>query len=177
MTSPENNKLIDIYDFFKPIHSYGGCFYGLSRIHKSIKEYPLTLDADFQRDHVWTLDHQVSFMSYLLSGGKVPSCYANIGPYGTWEVGEVVDGKQRITACIEWRLNNIPAIINGKEIYWDSLSEVSQRICSSQIGLKIEMIRTDRKGALEIYLKLNSGGVLHTPEEIEKVRKLLAQEQ
>tara|TARA_B100001778_G_scaffold330827_1_gene333985 strand:- start:13352 stop:13867 length:516 start_codon:yes stop_codon:yes gene_type:complete len=167
---------IDIEEFYDPIRSYGECFFGLSRLENSINEYPITLDADFQRGHVWTEEHQINFMSYLLSGGAVPPCYANIGPNGTWRVGEMVDGKQRVTACIRWRNGEIPAIINDKEIRWNDLNERAQRMCSSQIGLRIAMLHTDRKGALEVYIKINSGGVVHTKEEIDRVRRLLEQE-
>jgi hypothetical protein len=112
----------------------------------------------------------------MLSGGNVPLCYVNTGPNGTWAVCEMVDGKQRVTACIEWLDGNIPAVIDGVEIKWADLDRVSKTRCSTEIGLRMSMLQTDRKGALKTYIKLNASGVPHSEEEIDRVKTLLSQE-
>lgn len=141
-------------------------------------EEPWNLDPDYQRDHVWTDEQAGRFVGHLISGGAVPPVIINRDP--TYEKpDEVVDGKQRLTACYRWMKGEIPAILHdNREIRFSDLDEESQRYLTSMTGpvIRINYGHWSREEVLDIYLKLNSGGTVHTPEEIERVRGLLAAE-
>jgi hypothetical protein len=145
----------------------------------------VNLDPDFQRGYVWTEAQQASYVEYILRGGCIGrdllfncpgwnSCLTNIGPY------ELVDGKQRLEAVRKFMRNDLFVFCDG-----------------TVLGNKTPLSRTDfaghfrfyhsfrwnvndlptRSDVLKWYLDLNSGGTVHTKEDLEKVRALLKKEQ
>jgi hypothetical protein len=174
MATPGTISLETIYD---RMTTYGSPHFGLLRIGAAIKEWPINLDPDFQRGHVWTQANQSAFIGFLLEGGHIPNCVVNSGPLGNWPVGEMVDGKQRATACMAWGAGEIPAmLVNGREIWVDDLDPRSQRKCRIDIGLTFSDVHLSRHDALRLYLKLNSCGVAHTAAELDRVRAMLEKE-
>lgn len=84
------------------------------------------------------------------------------------EEGEFVcvDGLQRLSAIIAFLNNEIPA--------FDILYKDFEGNTSVSISVRINDLKT-RKEVLQWYIDLNTGGTIHTEEEIEKVKKLLEQ--
>ena len=86
------------------------------------------------------------------------------GPY------ELVDGLQRVTAVLRFVRNEIPAFGSLHCDFDDNLTMTGPaftwRVCNLPT----------RKEVLNLYLLLNAGGVVHSAEEIARVRKLLEQE-
>ena len=133
---------------------------------------PLELDPDFQRGHVWNEAQQIAYVEFLLRGGKSSrDIYFNCSSWGMNYNTPIVlvDGKQRLEACRRFMNNQIPAFGTLYKDYEDSIGMT--------IGLKFHVndLKT-RKEVLQWYIDLNAGGVVHTTEEITKVRKLLEQE-
>lgn len=128
------------------------------------------IDPDFQRGHVWTEDKQIAYVEFCLRGGtSANSIYWNcVGWMDSFEGPFVlVDGKQRLTAVQRFLNNEIKAFDCLYKDYEDSLP--------SNVGFKMHVnnLKT-RKQVLNWYLEMNSGGVVHTQEELDKVRELLA---
>lgn len=132
---------------------------------------PLDIDPDFQRDHVWTEEQQIAYVEFKLRGGQgsdtillnCPGWMNDFkGPF------QLVDGKQRLQAVLDFLHNKIPAF--GKYYH-----EYEGRI-PSHIGFvfAVNDLKT-RKDVLNWYLEINTGGTPHTEEEIEKVKNLLNQ--
>lgn len=142
--------------------------------HLAKQDPQVVLEPDYQRGHVWTPAQQSAFVEYALMGGEnsmvittnCPGWMADFrGPY------ELVDGLQRVTAVLRFLRNEIPAFgalrsgyagrltLNGPNFRW--------RVCA--LPTRAEVLR--------LYLLLNAGGVVHSAEEIERVRGLLEQEQ
>ena len=135
---------------------------------------PLILEPDYQRGHVWTPEQQTAFVEYGLMGGEssmvitlnCPGWMNDFrGPY------ELVDGLQRVTAVQRFMRNEIPAFGSLRKEYTDKLGSFS----GPSFLWKVLSLPT-RKEVLNLYLLLNSGGVVHSKEEIDRVRKLLEKE-
>jgi len=154
------------------------CTYDLKRAVRQIEEWEkkegLQLNPDFQRGHVWTEDQQIKFVEYILRGGRTAKVIYFNNP--GWQSGDFdknnfvcVDGLQRITALRKFINNEIKAF--G---YYFKEFEGNVRVMQG-IRFNINTLRT-RKEVLRWYIEFNSGGTVHTEKEIERVRKLLEQE-
>lgn len=136
-------------------------------------ETPLMLDPDFQRAHVWDETKQSRFVEYVLRGGQSSrDIYWNCS---SWQKAYntpiyLVDGKQRLEAVRKFLRNELRAFGSLYKEYTDKLNWVG-----TDFVFHINTLAT-RAEMLQWYIDLNAGGVAHTDEEIDKVRKLLEQE-
>lgn len=131
----------------------------------------LQLNPDFQRGHVWTEAQQIAYVEYFLRGGTSGrEIYLNL-PGLNWGEAEFVcvDGLQRITACLRFMENEIPAF---GTLYKDYEGRISQQM---NLSLWINTLET-RQEVLTWYLELNSSGTAHTEAELDKVRGMIARE-
>jgi hypothetical protein len=141
------------------------------------KEFNLQLDPDFQRPHVWTLKKQERYIEFILRGGKSSrDIYFNQPYWMRWKRDDdlknplvLVDGKQRLNAAKLFLNNKIKAFGCYYKEFEDSLHPTVDFI------FHVNSLPT-RKEVLQWYLDLNSGGVVHTEEELNHVRKLLSKE-
>ena len=136
-----------------------------------VEDMGLQLDPDFQRAHVWTREQQIAYVEYFLRGGKSGrDLYFNHPQWmGGWE-GEfvLVDGKQRIEAFRAFFNNEFP--IFGGTYYREFTDKI--RMVSHTFIIHVNDLKT-RAEVLTWYLEMNTGGTVHTSEEIEKVQLLL----
>lgn len=133
------------------------------------------LDPDFQRGHVWTEDKQIAYVEYRLREGmSARDLYWNHKSWGREYDREhklvLVDGKQRLEAVRLFMNNKIPAFGALLDEYTDKL-----RVVTVDFIMCVNDLKT-RAEVLQWYLDLNSGGVIHTNDELDKVRELLSQE-
>lgn len=139
---------------------------------KGYEEDGLQYDPDFQRGHVWTEQQQIAFIEFLLRGGNTGRIiyFNHPGWMGNWK-GDfvVVDGLQRLTACKKFLNNEIPAFGHYYNEYEDRIPSDADLI------FNVNNLKT-RKEVLQWYIEFNSGGTIHTEEEINKVKKLLEDE-
>jgi hypothetical protein len=131
------------------------------------------LEPDFQRGHVWTNDQRSAFVEYGLMGGESSMVITLNHPnyMGSWK-GEfvLIDGLQRITAVRMFTRGEVKAFGLYIHEFEDKMRNMAQRFT-----LRILCLKT-RKDVLRQYLLMNSGGVVHSREEIERVKALLAKE-
>jgi hypothetical protein len=138
------------------------------------KDLNIDLDPDFQRSHVWSEEKQISYVEFILRGGKSSrtiywNCPGWMGDFNGPLL--LVDGKQRLQAVKSFFDNKIPVFGSFYNEYEDRLNAVN----SPCFLFNVNCLKT-RKEVLQWYLDLNSGGVVHTQEEIDKVKALLEQE-
>ena len=136
-------------------------------------KYNLELMPDFQRGHVWTEDKQVAFVEHFLKGGRGPEIIRfNCHGWMRNTTGNsmvLVDGLQRLTALLRFMNNEIPAFGTFYHDFTDRLP----------VKLSVKFIVNDlptRADVLQWYINLNSGGVVHSQEEIDRVQDLLKME-
>ena len=172
------NSQPHIRDINKPLHSSAAVFYGITALDRAVELYAINIDVDFQRGHVWTQRQQELFVGHVLEGGEAPPLILNEGPRGEFcKICDLIDGKQRLTACRRWAKGEIDAeLYDGTRISALHMDEIDRRICSTTIGLRFATVHLTRQESLELYLKLNRGGSIHTDQEIEHVRQLLEKE-
>ena len=149
--------------------------YFVREINRMVKEEGLQLNPDFQRGHVWTEEQQIKYIEFLLRGGKTarviylnnPNWMRYIDrPYKDFVC---VDGLQRYTAIKRFIRNEIKAF----EYYYNEFEDNLRM--KHDMKININDLPT-RKDVLEWYIQFNSGGTIHTEEEIERVKKLLEAE-
>jgi len=140
--------------------------------------FTVEIEPDFQRSHVWTEEQQIRFMEFLVrnpNDSKAKSLFFNCR---NWRIdyeeenGNViylVDGLQRLTAIKRFLNNEIP-------IYGYYYKEFDSNLFIRRIYLDIYFNTLNRKEMLQWYIDLNSGGTVHTADEINKVQNLLEKE-
>lgn len=81
----------------------------------------------------------------------------------------IVDGLQRITACMDFMAGELRA--------FGCLCDEFAGPLPSMAGLRFNVnnLKT-RREVLQWYLDINAGGIIHSEAELDRVRLLLAQE-
>jgi hypothetical protein len=140
-------------------------------VEKQIDDLKLDLNPDFQRGYVWSDIQKTNYVEYALRGGiSGHDLYFNCagwmhdfrGPF------VLVDGKQRLSAVLGF-LNNQVTVFGG-HLYKD----FEDKLGSLEPGFNVNINDlSTRKEVLQWYIDLNSGGTVHTDEELKKVRKLI----
>jgi len=139
------------------------------------ENYGLELDPDFQRAHVWTEAQQRAYVEFVLRGG-IGSQELRFNCPG-WMRGNVdgpivlVDGKQRLEAVRRFMRDDL--LIFGGNKRSDFTDRMDMLV--ARFSVRINDLET-RAQVLQWYLDINTGGVVHTDEEIKKVRRLLIEE-
>lgn len=132
----------------------------------------LQMEPDFQRGHVWTDKQSSRYMEFLLRGGQSNRIiYFNFPGWMNSYEGDfvLVDGLQRLTACLRFLKNELPA-------FGLLFNEFEGRFpMTLTLRFNVNTLKT-RAEVLQWYLDMNSGGVVHTTAELDKVRALLAAE-
>jgi hypothetical protein len=150
----------------------------LEEHYRSAVEEKLDIDPDFQRGYVWTPEQKVRYVEFILRGGRTGrDLYTNnpswqkIGrPAAGYNDYVLVDGKQRLQAVLGFLHNEI-AVFGGhyRRDFTDKL-----RITGPSFRWHVNNLKT-RAEVLQWYLDLNTGGTVHSDDEIEKVKHLLAE--
>lgn len=144
----------------------------LYHVDRLTAQYGLVMNPDFQRGHVWEEWRQIAFVEHMLRGGVgSDEIRFNHTEWMRSFEGEfvLVDGLQRLTACLKFLRNKIPAF---GYLYYKYSDNLPVRL---SLTFRINDLRT-RAEVLQWYLELNSGGIAHTQEELNRVRDLLNNE-
>jgi hypothetical protein len=137
------------------------------------RECGLNLDPDFQRAHVWDDEKRIRYVEYVLRGGASGyDIYTNCPDWnaGGQEDFVLVDGKQRLEAACKFLRNELPIFGHLFRQYTDRMGFTSARF-----RWHVNDLAT-RQEVLRWYLDLNTGGVVHSSEELDRVRVLLETE-
>jgi len=141
-------------------------------VNNWVNDLGLKLNPDFQRGHVWSEEQQISYMEFLLRGGKSARViYFNHPGWQRGYKGEFVcvDGLQRLTACLKF-------INNELKVFGLYLSEFEDKLpLDIDLLFNVNNLKT-RKEVLQWYIEFNTGGTVHTEEEINRVKELLEKE-
>jgi hypothetical protein len=142
----------------------------------------LELNPDFQRGHVWSQDKQVSYLENLFRGVAPRNIRFNCAGWypgeqkpGDLNPGDIVcmDGLQRLTAARDFLAGKI-TIFGGqtREDLAGTSFDVSRFGAGWNLSVEMFQIAT-RADLLQFYLDINTGGVVHSEEELSRVKGLL----
>lgn len=136
----------------------------------------LDLDPDFQRAHVWTAKQKSRYIEFVLKGGTgsrhIYWNSVNFNQTHKIEPFQLVDGKQRLTAVREFLANKVKAFGHLYKNFDRSCFRIGHAdfvMCVNNLPTRCEVLRW--------YLDINAGGVVHTEEELDKVRALLLEQE
>jgi len=138
-----------------------------------IEREKVDMNPDFQREYVWSQKQKEQYVEWILrNGNSGRDVYFNHpGWFRNWEGDMViVDGKQRIEAVLGFLRNEVKAYGYYKNEYTDKY-----RIMHCNFSVHVADLKT-RKEVLQWYLDMNTGGTVHTEQEIKKVKALLRKE-
>lgn len=162
---------------FKDIPQFPKAYYSITSDWKYLEETldswdreetPLILNPDFQRGCVWNKAQKASYVEYIVKGGSTGrdiyfNCSSWQGAYNTPIY--CVDGLQRLTAAREFMKNEFP--IFGNHFYEDFEDKIRVSFVFNVLNIR------SKRELLKIYLDFNSGGTIHSKEELEKVKKMI----
>lgn len=146
------------------------------------RDYKLDLDPDFQRGHVWNDKQRIAFVEFMLRGGTSGrNIYFNCPIFGNLRKKSLdmdpyymplVDGKQRLEAVRKFLHDEIPAFGHLFSEYQDK--KYALGLGGPSFKLHVNDLQT-RRELLVWYVEMN-GGTIHAPEELDRVRALIAAE-
>lgn len=148
----------------------------LGHFKEFLEGFEININPPYQRNHVWTSEQQEAFMGALLQDdSRIPPIYVNQRD-DEKKTCDVVDGKQRITAILAWLNDEILAFCpSGHTVrYSDFLKTTTdKRILGIRVTLHWRFLQLSEVDAMRFYVALNSGGTIHTENEIARVKRLI----
>lgn len=165
---PQSNYQIDIelYDIrsqFEKYNEYDGFEY----------------NPDFQRGYVWTVSQQIAFIEGMLRGtvGNSQMIITLNCPFHANELDPnqdisgycIIDGLQRVTAILDF--------IDGKFKVFNKYSAKDldgSKFSLRRKNIKVQIFGFTRKvDLLKYYIDINSGGTVHSDDEINRVKDMI----
>ena len=140
---------------------------------RTLDEYSTDVDPDFQRGHVWTRAQQSAYIEFRLSGGMTGrEIHLNYEtPLTPEQKTMLVDGKQRVTAVLDFLADKIP--VWG--LFRSEITDFPRMDPEVSFIFHVNDLKT-RADVLQWYIEMNTGGMVHSAEEIARVRGLLNEE-
>lgn len=164
----------------------GGYHIGLKNIEdqfakQSESGIQVELNPAFQRGHVWTTQQQIAFIEALLAC-KLPEhtktilfnvVYTDEKDADSEVRGKMlcIDGLQRLTACLDFMAGKFK-VFDGQLAYQDFIEACFPLGSAYMLRFDIYNI-TSYKELLKFYIDLNSGGTVHSADEIERVKNMI----
>ncbi len=151
---------MNLRDIFKPVRFATEIDVALKYFAEAIARDEVDFNPSYQRGHRWTQTQKQEFLGHLLTGGEIlPLIIQRVPDSGK---GEMLDGKQRATAILEWLDNKVGAAVGGALLFRRDVDTSSLNLVSMRVRY-INLPWEERKA---FYVKFNSGGAPHTPEEL-----------
>lgn len=149
---------------------------GLKHLEETLQgyrdDYSLEVNPDFQRGHVWSKEQQTGYVEFFIRGGVTArTIYFNCPNFNSLTPGKMVcvDGLQRLTALRKF-LNNDLKVFGHYLNYFEDKDIFLRK--SFKLKFNINNLKT-KKEVLKWYLDLNTGGVVHSDQEITRVKDML----
>lgn len=144
-----------------------------SLIHRYY-HFGVDMDPEYQRGYVWTMEDKLFLIDSIFANIDIGKFVFVRVPDEKWHETnisyEVLDGKQRLNAIIEYYENRYP--YKGK--YYNDLSAKDRRTFMEKSIASAELTNADQKTVYKCFLMLNRGGRQMDKEHLDKVAALLA---
>lgn len=139
---------------------------------KDIKDdIGLDFDPPYQRGYVWNEDQKIAYVEYCLRGGfSGKDIFWNSARWqggGMPGVMEIVDGKQRVSAVLDFLDNKFKAFGSHYSEFTDS-----PRLMEGRFKFHINNLETPLE-VVKWYLGMNQGGSIHTEKDLAPAYEFL----
>jgi hypothetical protein len=137
--------------------------------------FGLEMDADYQRGNVWTLEDNCTLIHSIFNNidiGKFVFVKLEWNEHPLNYSYEVLDGKQRITAILEFYENKFA--YNG--LFFNQLSRQEQCHLTEYHVNIAEISHLSREQKIRFFLILNTSGKVMDKEHLKKVESMLEEE-
>lgn len=157
--------------------------WSISEIYQKIKDKKLILDPDYQRRVIWNNDKKTAFIESLYMEIMIPPIYVvEIPGEDILEEAkyEVVDGKQRLTAIIDYITGSLRLVERNLEYYADiyggkTFSEIREidtekttQMLSSILDIYVITANSPEFTKYDIFARLNRGAEKLKVNEIRR---------
>lgn len=157
--------------------------WSISEIYQKIKDKKLILDPDYQRNAIWNIEKQTAFIESIYMEIMIPPIYVvEIPGEDILEETkyEVVDGKQRLTAIIEFIRGSYRLSERSLEYYSDiygtkSFAEIraeypekTSQMLSSILDIYVITANSPEFTKYDIFARLNRGAEKLKVNEIRR---------
>lgn len=159
------------------LHNRGGLFlnYSQRQVRSILTNYyyfGIEMNPDYQRDLVWSQEDKFNLIASVFAGvdiGKFLFVHLEWGDREDHKSYEVIDGKQRITALVEFYENRFS--YKGK--YYKDLHPHDKHWFTDYSISYAEVKGITQRQKYEYFLKVNTSGHVVSQEHLNKVKRLL----
>lgn len=159
--------------------------WSITEIYQKIKSEDLILDPDYQRNEVWHISKQISFIESLFMEIMIPPIYVVEVPSGDVlerKKYEVVDGKQRLSTINRFVKNELKLdrkyleyygdLYHGKSFndLYEHYSEKVNQVLSSILDIYVITSNSPAETKYDIFARLNKGA---EPLKVNEIRKAI----
>lgn len=152
------------------------------------REVGFDLLPAYQRGRVWTREQQVAYIEHIALGGEtareVTAVHVGKSVHDYVDNGDgtislsgysMLDGVQRVSAILAFVRDEFPVLtrIRPEGYLWSQFSPGLRRSISLGVRWRVVTVPT-AADVLKLYLRFNAAGTPHTPEELDRVRAMLA---
>lgn len=141
-----------------------------SLIH-SYYSFGIDMNPEYQRDYVWTQDDKIRLLDSIFNKIDIGKFALNHVGYDMEHSYEIVDGKQRLSALIEFYENRFP--YHG--VYFNDLNGIDKYTFLNHDIAVAEIRDADREAILKYFIRLNTAGKIMSEKDIMNVQRLLAE--
>jgi hypothetical protein len=126
-------------------------------------------DPEYQRDYVWELDDKVALIDSMFNNVDIGKFVFIHKGYGEEYLYEILDGKQRIRAILDYYENRFAY----KGLYFNDLSSREQDHLEGYNISIAEVKNISKEQILRYFVTLNKHGKAMDKAQIEKVEKMI----
>lgn len=135
--------------------------------------FGVDMDPEYQRGYVWDMNDKLYLIDSIFSNIDIGKfVFVHVTDEKWHETGisyEILDGKQRLNAIIEYYENRYP--FNGK--YYNDLSLMDRLTFNNKSVAVADFVSPNQETVYKCFLMLNRGGRQMDKTHLEKVEKLL----
>lgn len=155
---------MDLLSIYQPPRWLGEITSDLGDLKHALAHDETDLSPPYQRKSCWTVEQQERFMGHMLTGGEImPIVIQRVPDCGK---AEVLDGKQRLEAMLAFLDGRCGAVLpDGRRIM---RADLPGRL--SRVTFRMRYINLPFEERKDFYIRLNSAGSPHTPEDLEHAR-------
>ena len=168
-------ELRDVIDFHP--HELSSQLKYFTRQNIDWNVYLPTKGKNLQRDFVWTLQQKRELINSMLIGRHIPYCaIVNIVDTNNdnKDILQIIDGKQRLSAMVDFYENKFTIEIDGKEFYFKELPEDYQ-LAISHYHFRYYVVNEPYGSPMTDEQKINWFKFINfagTPQDVEHLRGL-----